>query len=108
MEGGLDAVLLVNGELYWRCVYCLVSYKYSGGTRSIAAHRTKAHNKRDTKVKQHEVVKGRIEAAFVLREYGHSLPIADGHPKILFVFCLCSCMEATMHGTLFDSLHFFI
>jgi len=21
---------------------------------------------------------------------------------------LCSCMEATMHGTLFDSLHFFI
>jgi len=26
----------------------------------------------------------------VLREYGHSLPIADGHPKILFVF---------MHGS---------
>jgi len=27
---------------------------------------------------------------FLLREYGHSLPIADGHPKILFVF---------MHGS---------
>lgn len=64
MEGGPDAVLLVNGELCWRCLYCLVSYKHSGGTRSIAAHLTKAHNKRDTKVQQHEVVKGRIEAAF--------------------------------------------
>jgi len=26
----------------------------------------------------------------MLREYGHSLPIADGHPGILFVF---------MHGS---------
>ncbi len=30
----------------------------------MTAHLTRAHNKRDTKVKPHEVVKGRIEAAF--------------------------------------------
>ncbi|KFY19669.1 hypothetical protein V493_07869 [Pseudogymnoascus sp. VKM F-4281 (FW-2241)] len=64
MDGGPNTVLKVDDSVYWRCAHCLIKYKYTGGTRTMASHLEKRHGKKDLKIAGKEIVGQRIELAF--------------------------------------------
>ena len=49
IDGGANTVLKVSNDIYWRCIYCLAKYKYTGGTQTIASYLNRRYRKKDPK-----------------------------------------------------------